>query len=462
MANEPDEVNSIGWMDAIGLPQILRILGVALHPSKLALALAAIFLTFALGGVLDWFWTRGGGIEGQAITSFIAARADGRTYEEGEGSHGIFEVWRHHEQRCVTGLLGATLPETSLATGTSVGAYVRSLSANRPLPNLLGIGYGVLWMAKSHPVFFLLFGGGSLLIWSLFGGAICRLAVVQFARDEKLPMRDALAYAWPRLLGSFLPAPCIPLAFILIIAIALTLGGALLRVPILGDLLSGVAFLLAILGGFVIAVLMVGLVVGGSLFWPAVAAEGSDAFDAFSRGLSYPLTRPLKAIVYTILALLLTSVCWVLANLFTYLSLTITRGVVGFGTSPFGWWSRGEGGAHVSKLDLLWPVSGPGAMHVWPNWGDLTWYEHFSGFLIGVCVLIVVGLLWSFLASFYFSASTAIYLLLRRDVDGIDLEDVYSEDGTDDGDANEAAPPADDKPQTDTNDISLPVTNPDG
>ncbi len=266
MANEPDEVNSIGWMDVIGLPQILRILGVALHPSKLALALAAIFLTFALGGVLDWFWTRGGGIEGQAITSFIAARADGRTYEEGEGSHGIFEVWRHHEQRCVTGLLGAALPETSLATGTSVGAYVRSLSANRPLPNLLGIGYGVLWMAKSHPVFFLLFGGGSLLIWSLFGGAICRLAVVQFARDEKLPMRDALAYAWPRLLGSFLPAPCIPLAFILIIAIALTLGGALLRVPILGDLLSGVAFLLAILGGFVIAVLMVGLVVGGSLF----------------------------------------------------------------------------------------------------------------------------------------------------------------------------------------------------
>jgi hypothetical protein len=292
--------------------------------------------------------------------------------------------------------------------------------------------YGVCWLGRYHTVYFIIFSLGALLIWSCAGGAICRTAAVHFARDEKLTMMQSLRYAWGKLFGGFFLAPCIPLVFILITALLLVLGGLVLRIPILGDLIAGLAFGLAIFGGFVISILLLGLLVGGSLFFPAVAVEGSDAFDAFSRGLSYPLSKPLKAILYAVIALVFASVCWVFVNLFTFVMLTITRALVGFGTSPFGWLNRGEEGETLSKLDLLWPLTGPNAMYSWPDWGRLGWYEYISAVFIGVYVLMVIGLMWSFLASFYFSGSTVIYYLLRRDVDGTDLDSVYIEEEEED------------------------------
>ena len=351
-----------------------------------------------------------------------------RTYQEAEGAYGVFEVWREHERRCVLGLMGSSLPGTSLAAGTPVGTYVEAHSYDRPLRNLVGMGYGVWWMFSQHTVYFFLFGAGVLLIWSWCGGAICRLAAVQFSRDEKPTIRQALGYGRRKLFRGFLLAPCIPLLFIIVIMVFMALGGALLRVWVLGDLIGGPFFFLALLGGFLIAVLLLGVVVGGSLFWPFVAAEGVEAFDAFARGLHFPLARPMKAIVYAVVSIIYASICWVFVNLFTYFALTITRGVVGFGTSPFGWWSRGEEGTHVRKLDLLWPFGGPNALYGFPNWTELRFSEYFSAFFICIYVLLVIGLMWSFLASFYFSASTVIFFLLRRDVEGTDLGDVYIEE----------------------------------
>ena len=444
-----------GWLEASGLLQIFRTLGLAVHPAKLGLALAAIFLTFVLGGVLDWVWTRSGGVGETAIDQFISASEPDSPYVEPAGTLGLFRVFREHEQRQLLGFLGSSIPGSSVAAGTPVGSYVEAHSNAGPLGNLVSMGNGVWWLLRCHPFFFFLFAGGALVIWGWAGGAICRIAAVQYARDEKLTMQQALAFSREKLFGGFVLAPCIPVAFILIAAVLLIVGGMLLRVPVLGDLLAGPAFVLAIVGGFVIAVLLLGLIVGGSLFWPAVAAEGSDAFDSFSRSLSYPLSKPWKAVLYAVIATIFASLCWVFVNLFTFFALTITRGIVGFGTSPFGWWSRGEGGAAVRKLDLLWPLAGPNALYSWPDWSQLTWYEHFSAFFVGVYVLIVIGLMWSFLASFYFSASTVIYFLLRRDVDGTDLEELHMEDEEPGGDSfrPESSPPRA------STDVSLPISN---
>jgi hypothetical protein len=51
--------------------------------------------------------------------------------------------------------------------------------------------------------------------------------------------------------------------------------------------------------------------------------------------------------------------------------------------------------------------------------------EQITGALITCWVFLLVGLIYAFAISFYFSASTVIYCLLRRDVDATDLEDVY-------------------------------------
>ena len=54
------------------------------------------------------------------------------------------------------------------------------------------------------------------------------------------------------------------------------------------------------------------------------------------------------------------------------------------------------------------------------------WSESFAAFLIYLVLLIVVGLLVSFVISFYFSANTIIYALMRNRVDSTALEDIYT------------------------------------
>lgn len=432
MAQEAKSTTDANWLEASGLLHIFRTLSLAVHPAKLGIGLGGIVLTFLLGWCLDAIWNVRGGVDEAAIARFIESRELDLPYKSLPGDAGIFEVWRQHERRCVLGLLGSSLPGASVAAGTPVGAYVETHSRARPLRNLAGIVYGVWWLVRHQTLYFIFFAVGVLFIWSCAGGAICRIASLHFARDEKLTMRHGLRYAWDKLFGGFFLAPCIPLVFIVITFILLALGGLLLRLPVFGDLVGGAAFGLAIFGGFVISILLLGLLVGGHLFWPAVATEGSDAFDAFSRGLSYPLSKPWKFILYAIITLIYVSICWVFVNLFTFFMLTITRSCVAFGTAPFGWFTREVGGREVSKLELLWPMSGPNALYAWPEWSQLQWYEYISAAFIALYVIVVIGLMWSFLASFYFSGSTVIYYLLRRDVDGTDLEDAYVEEEEDD------------------------------
>lgn len=457
MTNVGQDGSGRGWLEASGLLHLFRILGLSVQPAKLGIALGAIIATFAMGVVLDWFWSANGGIGEDAVSQYIEARKTSAQYEEPAGEHGIFHVWREHERRCVLGLLGSSIPGSSVAAGTPVGTYVQKHSAARPLHNLAAAGYGAWWLLRVHPLYFALFGLGCLLIWSFAGGAICRLGIVQFARDERLTMRQGLTYARQHLIDGFVLAPCIPLAFILILMLALALFGVLLRIGFVGDLLGGVLFFLPLIGGFVMALLVVGSLFGGPLFWPAVAAEGQDAYDAFSRGLSYAFTKPWKTVLYVVIATVYASICWLVVNLFTFFALTLSRGIVAWGTSPFGWWRREVGDASFAKLELLWPLAGPNALYAWPDSSGLAWYEYISTFFIAVYVLLVIGAMWAFLSSFFFCGCSVIYVLLRRDVDKTDMDDVYMDEEAYD---ELAHVPAESVAEDNANSVSLPVVNP--
>ena len=83
-----------------------------------------------------------------------------------------------------------------------------------------------------------------------------------------------------------------------------------------------------------------------------------------------------------------------------------------------------------SKLVRIWAR---------PEFGNLlgsgaasaNWTESVAGFLVYLLMLAVIGLLASFIISFYFSANTIIYSLMRNRVDNTALEEIYtpSEEG---------------------------------
>jgi hypothetical protein len=144
-------------------------------------------------------------------------------------------------------------------------------------------------------------------------------------------------------------------------------------------------------------------------------------FDVDGLLMEHPMTQ-VKSIFYGIVLMILGSICWIVANAFAGLALKITHGAVGLGTAIKNWEPFGN------KLDGLWPrVHGVG--YLWPA-GPLSWYEWFSAACIAFCVLIVVSLVWSFLASYYFTGSTIVYFLLRKDVDGTDMDEVIADESS--------------------------------
>ena len=71
MATAPQSGQDHGWLEKSGLPHIFRVLGMAVHPAKLGIALAAIFLTLVFGGLLDLLWP--GGVPADAIDRFVVS-----------------------------------------------------------------------------------------------------------------------------------------------------------------------------------------------------------------------------------------------------------------------------------------------------------------------------------------------------------------------------------------------------
>ena len=121
---------------------------------------------------------------------------------------------------------------------------------------------------------------------------------------------------------------------------------------------------------------------------------------------------------YTALAAVYGVICYLFVRLFAFLLLIAPYTVLRIGVF------------NNSKLVRIWAR---------PEFGNLlgssaasaNWTESVAGFLIYLLMLAVIGLLASFIISFYFSANTIIYSLMRKRVDNTALEEIYtpSEEG---------------------------------
>jgi len=285
-------------------------------------------------------------------------------------------------------------------------------------------GFMFMWLVGQHWFFALILIPLLLAIWSFVGGGICRAAVMQVAKDERIGLREALRFSKEKFWGFFF-APVVSALFIAVIAVMLAIGGLVGNIPWLGDIIAGLLWFLAILGGLAIAFIAIGTVAGGSLFGPVIAAEGSDAFDAISRAFVYVYSRPWKSVLYAGVLAVYGSLCYLFLRFFAWLMLAVTHVFVGIGMFS----SRPLAGAGVSKLDVVWQM--PTFTDFRPHWLDLSLLgpgEVVLAVLVGFWTYLVWAFVQSWLISFYFSGSSVAYLLLRKDVDAIDLEEVYVEE----------------------------------
>jgi hypothetical protein len=258
---------------------------------------------------------------------------------------------------------------------------------------------------------------------ALTGAVICRHTALRIA-DKESGIVSTLRFAI-RSLGTFIKAPLLPFLTILGTGLLLTLLGFLGAVPLLGEILVGIGFIVFLLGGVVIMLMVLGLIGGFSLIYPAVAVEGSDSFDAISRSFSYVYARPWRLLFYMIAALVYGIITWLFLCFALYVLLAATHLFMGWGVNFFGLahgWYSGAG-----KLDTLWAAPTFDQLVAPINLAAMNWSE-----TIGACALyfwlyLAVSLLGAYIITYFFSSSTIIYMLLRRHVDGQAMDEVFTE-----------------------------------
>ena len=252
----------------------------------------------------------------------------------------------------------------------------------------------------------------SLIVWSIFGGAICRIAAVQFARDQQIGVRRALVFSLSRFFG-YLSAPVMPLVAVAILWALCVIGGWIGRIPAgIGDVLLGALWGLELLFGFLMAIVLIGVALGWPLMFATISVEGTDGFDGLSRAYNYVFERPLYFFWQIFLTILYGSV----AIFFVALMAQLLTQLAVWGVS----WGRGYEGA------VQFVADSPGIIlpgQPVPAEAASLGLQIAGGWMCALAVLVV-----GFIYTFFWSSATIAYFLLRHSVDANDFDEVYFED----------------------------------
>lgn len=284
-----------------------------------------------------------------------------------------------------------------------------------------------VWLVHDHWVYALIFLPIVLVMVSFFGGATARIAAVQFARDEKISLKEALQFAWKKKL-SFIVSPLIPGVIIGVIVLVTALVSLLINLPV-GELIIALTLWLGLIGGLIMALVLVGTVAGAGLMHPTIAVEGSDAFDAISRSFSYVYSRPWTAGFYAAVTIAYGAITYAFVRFFVWLMLFMTHWAISLGVfaqRPID--QPADSPRLMSKLDAMWAT--PAYDNLYSRHPEVTnlGTENLTSWAIGVYVYVVLFAMTAYVLSFFYSSLTIIYYLLRNHVDATDLDDVYLEE----------------------------------
>jgi hypothetical protein len=286
--------------------------------------------------------------------------------------------------------------------------------------------------------FLLLCGVWALAVWAFFGGAITRFAAVELAREERLGWGAMIRHArfkW----GSYLFAPLSLLVVVLFCAAGMALVGIFLRWDAGLFIIGLFLWPLMLVGGLVMTFLLVWLALGWPLMWATIGSEGEDGFDALSRSQQYLFQRPLHYLFYALVAVLLGWLGWLVVSNFAAAIIAATHWAADWGADTLRW-SADDPEAGSRRIELL--LSGDAEIGLVGVCG--------AGLILfwGGCVkMLAVG----FLYSYFWTASTCIYLLLRRDADATEMDEVFLEEQEEE--ASYGLPPID------TDEVGAPVVD---
>ncbi len=280
------------------------------------------------------------------------------------------------------------------------------------------------WLWRAHCGFAVLFGAWALAVWSLLGGTLARMAALHATRDRRITPLAAGRFVAARW-GWFVLTPLLPCVIAGLVGLAMALGGMVFFNMSVTSPIGGALLFLALFGGAIIAFLLLLQAAGMHLYFPALAVEGTDTFDAISRAFGYVVGRPWRWLLYNAAALVYGAITLMFVELVVFLTLWSTHRFVGV------WAVRDAGQGGETLFETVFPGPQYGVPGPEGAWDQLNMFSSAGAALVGLWVCLVSALVTSFAVSFYFSANTWVYLLLRRAADGAEFDDVFEDEDDD-------------------------------
>ena len=144
----------------------------------------------------------------------------------------------------------------------------------------------------------------ALVVWGFFGTAICRTAAVRFAEGAAGSPTAAVRLAASKWIAG-IGGPLLPAVGVAALALGLALLGWVGEIPAAGPWVVAALWGPALAAGLAAVILLLLAAAGWPLMLAALAAEGTDALDAFSRAFSYLVGRPLRVAVHAVVGVLI-------------------------------------------------------------------------------------------------------------------------------------------------------------
>jgi hypothetical protein len=243
---------------------------------------------------------------------------------------------------------------------------------------------------------------------SLVGGAITRRVAVEFAGQGEPGLRESVRFAvreFPFTFGA-------PLISTIGIGLLLVMGRVVAwlgRIPGIGESITSILWGVLLLFSLVMALIVLGVAIAWPLMVCAHSVEGTDGFDALNRAYNYVFVRPWYALWLVLLTMLYGSVL-------IYFVVALTGTVV-----------------HLTEWVAAGPIDDAGLARISADAPDLVSFRPgprgetrpAATVLGGLWYRGLATLLTAFVYSFFWTAATIIYFLLRKSVDAYDLDRVY-------------------------------------
>lgn len=243
---------------------------------------------------------------------------------------------------------------------------------------------------------------------TLIGGAITRRVAVEFAGRGEPGLGETVRFSVREFPFTF-GAPVIPLVGIGLLFLMGRVVAWLGRTPGIDETVTAALWGLLLLFSLVTALIVLGVGAAWPLMVAAHSAEGTDGFDAMNRAYNYVFVRPWYALWLVLLTMAYGGVLIVFLSGLTGVVLQLTEWIAAGPISDVG---LARITAQAPEWVTLTPPSEDPSPGVTGSLGAF-WYRGLG------------TLLTAFVYSFFWTAATLIYFLLRKSVDAYDLDRVY-------------------------------------